>query len=85
MEATEGVSQPPQATDLAQQNTVNHVSGVVYCRGALCDQCHVTPLPPPASVFLLELSVCEAKLIGLCVCLSEGEKCCKEGGVGCGG
>ncbi len=45
MEATEGVSKPPEATDPKLQNTVNHVSVVVYCRGALCDQRHVTLLP----------------------------------------
>lgn len=56
--ATEGVSKPPEAADPALRNTENHVSVVVYCGAALCDQRHVTLLPPPVSVFLLELSVC---------------------------
>lgn len=36
MQATEGVSKPPEATDPTLQNTVNHVSVVVYCRGEHC-------------------------------------------------
>lgn len=50
----------------------------VYCsvQGPLHEQLHVTPLPPPATVFLLALSVftvCGA----LSVCFRE--KCCCEG------
>lgn len=33
VEATRGVSKPSEAVDLTLQNTVNHVSVVVYCRG----------------------------------------------------
>lgn len=50
----------------------------VYCsvQGPLHEQLHVTPLPPPATVFLLELSVCTV-CGALSVCFRQ--KCCCEG------
>lgn len=50
----------------------------VYCsaQGPLHEQLHVTPLPPPATAFLQELSVCPV-CGALSVCFRE--KCCCEG------
>lgn len=66
-EAIESVTKPPQATAPTLQNAVNQVN-VVVCvgRGAQCDQCHVTLLPPLASVFSTGAE---------CVCLRERERC----------
>lgn len=60
----------------AKYSKSHEYSCLLFSVGTLRDQRHVTLLPPPATVFLLELSVCivcEAKLVGLCVCVCVRE------------
>lgn len=66
----------------AKYSKSHEYSCLLFCVGTLRDQRHVTLLPPPATVFLLELSVCivcEAKLVGLCARVCVWERCCFEG------
>lgn len=64
----------------AKYSKSHDYSCLLCCVGALRDQRHVTLLPPPATVFLLELSVCiVCEAVCVCACAWEREKCCCEG------
>lgn len=71
MEATKGVSKPPEATDPTLQNTVSHMSVVVYCWGGTAWPVPCDPVAPSNhSVFTGAQCVCWS----VCVCVCERER-----------